>query len=179
MRPAQVTNGRYRGGYGSPVIAGGRVLQFIDDLGAKKEIVVCLAAQNGYTLWTKRISSPEKLMHAASGSPCVADSRVYIMGGRDAYCLDVKTGDLLWKHDALADSKPEPDGYVQETQFSFIIAEGIAAVVSCGRFLGLEVSTGKTVWTGPDPGGIRGTTPPRLCGSVMAKHISSIVAAPA
>ena len=152
-KPVSITPGPYAGGHSSPVIAGGKVYQYVADREGKQDIVLCLDAAHGTAKWTRRFPSPYRLMHGASGTPCIADDRVYVMGGRNAYCLDANTGTTVWMRAPLMTRKPNfPGDYLQEESSSFVVGERVAAVV-VDQFAGLDLATGKTLWTTPSPGG--------------------------
>ena len=151
--PVSVIAGPYAGGHSSPVIAGGKVYQYIADKEGRHDIVICLDSAHGTTKWIRRFEAPYRLMHGASGTPCIADNRVYIMGGRNAYCLDANTGNPFWLRISLMNRNPNfPGDYLQEESSSFVVGEGVAAVV-VDKFAGIDLATGKTLWTTPSPGG--------------------------
>ncbi|MEI6072399.1 MAG: PQQ-binding-like beta-propeller repeat protein [Verrucomicrobiae bacterium] len=152
-KPVSITPGPYAGGHSSPVIAGGKVYQYVADREGRHDIVMCLDAAHGTTKWTRRFEAPYKLMHGASATPCIVDNRVYIMGGRNAYCLDANTGTTVWLRVPLMTLAPNfPGDYLQEVSSSFVVGEGVAAVV-VDKCAGLDLATGKTLWTTPSPGG--------------------------
>ena len=76
-------------------VADGRV--FVGS--AQSHWVRCLAAADGKTLWTFFSDAPVRM------APTVADERVYF-GSDDgaAYCLDSKTGTLVWKQVPAGDA---------------------------------------------------------------------------
>jgi len=162
VHPISVAPGPYAGGHSCPVIAEGRVYQFIHDKTRKQEMVICLDAQTGATSWVQRFPSRD-VMHGASSTPCVVDGRLFVNGARMTYCLDAKTGNLIWKQDT---GVPAKDSAVrmpnQEVSSSFLLVKGIAATM-LGPCFGFEAATGKVLWNAPESGGYSGTmTTPTL-----------------
>ncbi len=152
----------YAGGDGSPVVAQGRVYMFIHDKAKNQELVVCLSAQTGDTIWIQQFTS-RPTMHNASATPCVVAGRLYITGARVSYCLDATTGASLWKQDTGVPAKdPTVNRTNQEVSSSFIVVNDIAATM-LGPCYGLNTQTGQTVWTAPESGGYSGamTSPVR------------------
>ncbi|MGD0092472.1 MAG: PQQ-binding-like beta-propeller repeat protein [Planctomycetota bacterium] len=153
----------YAGGYGCPVVAAqGRAYMFIHDKAKTREMVVCLNARTGSTIWIQQFTSRET-MHNASGTPCVVKGRLYVTGARVSYCLDAMTGALLWKQDTGVPAQdPAVNKANQEVSSSFIVVNDIAATM-LGPCHGLNTQTGNTVWTAPESGGYSGamTSPVR------------------
>jgi outer membrane protein assembly factor BamB len=117
--------GRYgSSGFGIPVLAEGRVyLGYWQPAGPKvlagpgadrhcgklpaqfdaDEIVICLDAANGKTLWQTVFPGhgwnyPAISAHDGQITTCVAAGKVLMLGATGwAYCLDAKTGDKLWE----------------------------------------------------------------------------------
>ena len=117
---------------------------FIHDKGMTQEMVVCLSAQTGSTLWIQKFTSSET-MHGASSTPCVVDGRLFVTGAHLSYCLDSMTGGVLWKQDICG------LGIRQEVSSSFIIVTNIAATI-LGPCYGLNTKTGDAIWTAQEPG---------------------------
>jgi len=154
--PVQVTSGAYAGGHGCPVVARGRAYMFIHDKAKNQEMVVCLSAQTGSTIWIQKFTSRET-MHGASATPCVVEGRLYVTGARVSYCLDAITGTELWRQDTGVPAKdPTVNRANQEVSSSFIVVSDIAATM-LGPCYGLNTQTGRTVWTAPESGGYSGT----------------------
>jgi outer membrane protein assembly factor BamB len=99
-----------------------------------EDVVYCLDAVNGKTLWkTAQPGRPKSL----SGTVCVADGRCYVSGSSgELYCLDAGSGKLLWKAKAgAANTSPlEADGKV-------------IALTSDGYPTAFDVKDGKVLWT--------------------------------
>ena len=155
VHPAHVARGAYAGGHSCPVVAGGRAYMFIHDRARTQEMVVCLSAQTGSTIWMQQFTS-RATMHGASTTPCLAEGRLYVTGARASYCLDAVTGAPLWKQDTGVPAKdPTVNRANQEVSSSFIVVKDIAATM-LGPCYGLNTRTGDTVWTAPESGGYSG-----------------------
>jgi outer membrane protein assembly factor BamB len=64
-------------------------------LGAE-DVVMCLDAETGETLWKKSFVS-EETNRSASSTPSVVGGKVFAVSRASLYCLDAESGDLLWK----------------------------------------------------------------------------------
>jgi outer membrane protein assembly factor BamB len=86
-------------GFSSPVVAGGKLILF-HRVGAE-EIVECLNATNGQTIWkhpyTATFKDPIKLDEGPRATPAISDGKVYSYGADGILlCLDMATGDKVW-----------------------------------------------------------------------------------
>ena len=97
-------------GPGGPAVANGRV--FITDFEYKTrprgmERVLALDEKTGKVLWTQQWDVNYTGMHYAYGpraTPAVDGDLVYIQGAAGMFvCLDVKTGEVVWKKDFAAE----------------------------------------------------------------------------
>ncbi len=112
------------GGYSGPAVAEGRV--FITDFVAKSgtstnnpggrdkmtgtERVLCFDANSGQELWRVEDERQYNLSYASGprATPTVDGERVYVLGAEgDLQCLQVATGDLLWKMQLAEEFKSE------------------------------------------------------------------------
>lgn len=86
--------GGYQPTFSSPVVAGNVLLCGEGLHWAKNARIVCLNIDNGKVLWTFATQ------HQAECAPFVSDGRVYLGAGNDGYyCVDLKTGRLIWHLD--------------------------------------------------------------------------------
>ena len=109
-------------GFGGPAVAGGRV--FVTDWAADPdsrtadgtERVLALDEETGAILWTHAWGATYRalLQSYAAGpmaTPTVDGDRVYVLGATGLlWCLDVETGEVVWRRDYLAEydaSMPE------------------------------------------------------------------------
>jgi outer membrane protein assembly factor BamB len=106
-----------------------------------RELVYCLDAATGATIWHTRSDSVYSRF-PQSGSPTVVGSKVYILGAaRIARCLDAATGKDLW-------SQKLPGDFRDEFYQSSVLVIGDVAVVVAGHLFGLNAATGEIVWQG-------------------------------
>ena len=114
------------------------------------EGAACLDA-NGKLLWRK--GWPGKGSHS---TPCVADGRCYVNGGKLLYCLDAATGQEVWQAPLGGDSASSP-----------LVADGILVILD-GPLTGLDARTGEKRWTASVSGG---NCSPALWASGGTKYI--------
>ncbi|MGL4513327.1 MAG: PQQ-binding-like beta-propeller repeat protein [Lacipirellulaceae bacterium] len=92
-------------GWGSFAHVSGRL--FSQEQRGDEDAVVCYDAADGKELW--RHGTPSRFVEVVSGAgprgtPTYADGRVFALGGRGVFvALDAATGEVLWKHDYVAD----------------------------------------------------------------------------
>lgn len=107
------------------------------------EVVLCLNADNGETLWTAERPS-EYTRFPQSGSPTIAEGKLFILGaGRGAQCLSAATGEEIWETKLPGEFRDE---YMQS---SFAVADGIAVVLA-DQLFGLDAASGKILWSTGD-----------------------------
>jgi outer membrane protein assembly factor BamB len=105
------------------------------------DAVLCFDAAKGDVLWRKDIPG-EPRGWDNSGTPLVAEGRLYILGtGNALYCLDVKTGDVVWKGKAEAGSGSS----------SAALLDGKVIVVA-GPLMAFDAKTGDVLWKQPAVG---------------------------
>lgn len=108
-----------------------------------EEIVYCLDAADGRTLW-KNVAPSVYTRFLQSGSPAVIDGRLYVLGaGRRARAIDAVTGQDIWETRLPGEFRDE---YMMS---SFAVVDGVA-VVLCGHLAALDAASGKLLWQG-DP----------------------------
>ncbi len=103
------------GGYSGPAVAGGRVFltdyvadsnEVANDPGTRqkrtgKERIQAFDAKTGKRLWEYAYERPYEISYAVGPrcTPTVDGALVYMLGAEgDLTCLDVETGDLIWRH---------------------------------------------------------------------------------
>jgi len=107
-------------------------------------VIVCMDAATGKTVWKRLFPGgpflPLYENVPSSGTPCVANGRLYVLGTNvEAFCLDARTGEKFW-------SAKIGSGRQRDSHCSFIVADGVAAV-SAQPLIGFDAETGKEVWT--------------------------------
>lgn len=144
------------GGNGSPAIANNRAYLYLHDKRHREERVVCLDAGTGRLRWQADFPVDRETLHEASGTPCVAGGRVYVMGARVGYCLDAANGNVVWKTDTGVPAKDPAVSGKQQEVFSSFVVEGNVAAVCAGPTFGLDARTGAERWRAPEAGGYAG-----------------------
>jgi outer membrane protein OmpA-like peptidoglycan-associated protein/outer membrane protein assembly factor BamB len=65
--------------------------------------VIRLDSQSGKEIWSKRIDKPERIF-----PPVIYGGKVYVPASKTLYCLNYKTGELLWMKDYGRDISSNP-----------------------------------------------------------------------
>lgn len=138
-------------GYTSPAVAGERLV-FLHRLG-DEEIVECLRAETGESLWRFRYSTDYEDRYGYSNgprsSPVIDAQRVYTVGALgQLHCLDLATGQLAWKQHL-------PTTYGLRQDFfgtaSTPLVEGRLLILNAGppggpSVVALDKDTGREAW---------------------------------
>jgi outer membrane protein assembly factor BamB len=102
------------------------------------DVVVCLSAADGKTLWKATFPGRPQANNAAA-TACVAGGRVYAVGSTGGvYCLRADTGEQVWATQAGSGA----------SNASPVVADG-ACVVSIGNLMALDAQTGTILWQQP------------------------------
>jgi len=100
-----------------------------------EDVVICLNAKDGKTLWRKAYPSKAGGW-GSSSTPCVADSKVFAVGGNGtAYCLDALTGEEKWMRPVSS----------REVNSSFAYLEGKLLILG-SKLMALDAETGEPKW---------------------------------
>jgi len=150
-------------GYSGPAVADGRV--FITDRQKRKgtERVLCFDAETGKSLWTHEYKARYTVSYDAGprATPTVDGDRVYTLGAMGhLFCLDVKTGNVIWQKSYLDDFNASVPiwGMVAAP---LIDGDQLIAVVGGEKSLvvSFDKMTGKELWRALDDSGV-GYSPP-------------------
>jgi outer membrane protein assembly factor BamB len=149
--------------YSGPIVAGDRV--FVTETKDRKfELVRALDRSSGRQLWETQWegSMSVPFFAAANGSwirstPALDGQRIYVAGMKDVLvCIDVQSGDILWKVDFVAATGSElPNfGFVSSP-----LVVGDHVFVQAGASLAkLDKMSGEIIWqTLKDDGGMSGS----------------------
>lgn len=111
---------------------------------AFRETIYCLDGDNGKTVW-KNENDSIYTRFPQSGSPTVADGRLYVLGaGGHVRSLDAATGDDIWKVRLPVEHRDE------YWQSSFLIVDDLA-IFLCGHMFAVSTKDGSLAWQGaPD-----------------------------
>jgi outer membrane protein assembly factor BamB len=129
----------------TPVYDDGRLF-----VGGMRDVLVCLDATNGKTIWTvdfvKRNGSPLPSFGFAS-SPLVAGDHIYAQAGGAFVKLDKKTGNIVWK--SMADGGGM-DGSAFSSPFISEIQGRTQLIVQARTELaGVDPDSGTALWRQP------------------------------
>ncbi|MEO1996005.1 MAG: PQQ-binding-like beta-propeller repeat protein, partial [Planctomycetaceae bacterium] len=142
-------------GYGSPLVAGGRVYQHARQ--ANEEVLWCLDVETGNVKWRSAKTTPFKIggggeRHGKGpkSSPVLADGRVFTMsitGSLTAW--DADSGTQLWSRNYDSQFKKSHPYWGASTS---PIVDGPRIIVHFGTdergaLVALDVSTGKEIWS--------------------------------
>lgn len=145
------------------------------------DVIHCFDAATGTTLWRKVFKDQAlNYNHRAPGlktgphmTPCVADGRLYATGALMAlYCLDAKTGEVAWQNPLPAECKKlRDDALAAETVIDMkhrfcnvhlhVVGNVLVVPASDRELTGVDIRTGKQVWTSDAAGGGTGVGPVR------------------
>jgi outer membrane protein assembly factor BamB len=109
-----------------------------------EERLVCLDLTSGDLVWDRKLDS-KYTRFTQSGTPCVADGRVYVLGAeRTARCYDAATGEVIW-------NSRIPGDFRDEFFASSFIVDGDVALIACGPLFALNTKDGSELWRGDEP----------------------------
>jgi outer membrane protein assembly factor BamB len=124
-----------------------------EKLPPKKDFYRCYDAVSGKEAWTHTVPNSAKMDYGSAprATPRIYRGKVYCIGAvGDMYCLDLKTGKVLWQKKFSEDfqaGKPPNWGYSVPP----IIADG-QVVILPRDLVALDPNTGKVMWTGKATG---------------------------
>ena len=151
----QVWQAKVGAGYGSPLVADGRVYQHARQ--GEDEVVWCLDLKTGAVKWRKSYATPFKIGGGAErhgkgpkSSPTIADGRVFVMsitGTLSAW--DADSGKLLWRKNFNSRFQKSHPFWGSSNS---LIVDGNRVIAHFGNdkegvLAALDVATGKVVWT--------------------------------
>jgi outer membrane protein assembly factor BamB len=110
--------------------------RFPTEVTTRDNVVLCLDAETGKTVW-KKVFPGAEAEFGASSTPCVSGGKVYV-AGTDArvYCLDAKTGEPVWQAQVGKGAK----------NCSLLVEAGVA-ILPGGPLTGFDAQSGKVLWS--------------------------------
>lgn len=118
---------------------------------SEEDIVFCLDAKTGATLW-KQARPSRSTRWSSSTTPCVGGGGVYFLGAKcTAYALDAVTGAERWTA-PIAGTTEAGNG----CNSSFAFADGRLYVMA-GRLVAMDAATGKVLWEKKEATGFSGS----------------------
>jgi outer membrane protein assembly factor BamB len=138
-------------GYGSPAVADQRLV-YMHRVG-DEEIVECLAAETGASLWQVRYATRFEDRYGYNNgpraSPVIDEGRVFTMGAEARLqCLSLASGQIIWRRDLRAEYKVRQDFFGTA---STPLVDGRLLIVNVGApggpcVVGLDKTTGREIW---------------------------------
>ncbi len=116
---------------------------------ATDDIVLCLDAATGQTLWKTRIPARGRnLQHHKNGpynmSPAVSDGRVFALGmDGDLYAFDALTGEPLWSRKIGSNNSHH--------SIALSAVPGVVIAPTARVWSGFDAATGEPLWTSKVP----------------------------
>lgn len=136
-------------GDATPALVGDRLYVFARQ--GEEEVVLCLNAASGETLWTRgyeaqAVRGPASRHPGPRSSPAVAEGKVVTLGvGGVVYCLDAATGNVAWHKDPFPEAVPR-----FFTAMSPLVVDGMAIVhlgePGNGAIIAYDLATGDEEW---------------------------------
>jgi outer membrane protein assembly factor BamB len=140
-------------GYSTVAVAGGKAVTMIQR--DKSELVICLDAANGKTVWEAKIGPgyQNKFGDGPRATPAIDGNRVYVQSvNGPVVCLGLDKGKEVWRVDLLKEFKAENIDWGLSA--SPLIEGDLVLVIPGAKSAGvaaLNKKDGKTVWkTGND-----------------------------
>lgn len=155
QQPQQQWQTQVGDGYGSPVLAAGRLFVLTGD--GNKEFVTAIAADSGEVLWVfdypidfKPNGYALKFGKGPFATPLVVDGRVYTVGvSGQVYCLQASDGQVLWHHGFDGDLDDDRLLFCGNTVSPLLVDNKVIVHVgneTQGRMLALDAQSGKVHW---------------------------------
>jgi outer membrane protein assembly factor BamB len=151
--PKELWRHRVGPGWSSMIVVDGHLVT--QEQRDQSEVVVCYDAATGKEEWSHGDKSrfEETLAGAGPrGTPTFHNGRVYALGGKGVLnCLQAATGDVVWSHDVVADTKASVPqwGY----SVSPLISDGMVIVFAAGteegKMLAYRADSGEQAWERP------------------------------
>ncbi len=142
-------------GYAGPAVRRGRVYLLDYDRDQSEDAFRCLSLADGREIW--RFSYPVRIKrnHGMSRTvPAVTDKFAVGLGPKcQVYCVDADTGRPVWIKDLAAECGTRvPPWYAGQCP----LIDGDAVILAPGAdplLMAVELSSGRVMWTTPNPGG--------------------------
>jgi outer membrane protein assembly factor BamB len=148
-------------GYASPLLAGGRILQFARQ--GDEEVAMAIDPSSGKILWQRNYAAPYEPVQSAArhgkgpkSTPLYYDGKLYTFGISGILsCFDAATGELEWRKEYSKDFKATWPQF--GTSMSPVVGDGlIVALIGTnddGAIVAYEAKSGaqKWIWKGDGP----------------------------
>lgn len=143
-------------GYAAPAVEGGRVYLLDYDQAQQADALRCLSLADGAELWRRSYPVRIKFNHGMSRTiPAVGGGAVVSIGPKcHVLCVDAISGAYRWGIDLVREhGTREPPWYAGQCP---LIDGGRAILAPAGPralLMAVDLATGATAWTTPNPGG--------------------------
>jgi outer membrane protein assembly factor BamB len=107
-----------------------------------EDALVCLDFETGKTVWKASLPGAP-VGRVASSTPCVADGKVFAVGSRRVWCVNLDDGRVLWE---------SPFAKKKGTGASPLFLDG-TLVVNADQLIAFDAATGKQLWKQDKAGG--------------------------
>jgi len=138
------------GGLSGLSVSNGRLLVAERDPGNRNDVVRCLDASNGESLWRAEFPAPGKLDYgeAPRATPVVSDGRVFFLGAfGDLRCLDLTNGKPIWNRQLMKEFHVKLPTW--GTCSTPLLVAGLLIVnpgAPDASLVALDPATGRTLW---------------------------------
>ncbi|MEI6696573.1 MAG: PQQ-binding-like beta-propeller repeat protein [Bacteroidota bacterium] len=140
-------------GHAAAAIFNGKVYVLDYNEAKKADVLKCMSLETGEALWRRSYSVHIKRNHGISRTiPAVTEKYIVSIGPKGhVMCVNTDKGDFLWGIDLEKEYAAEIPFW--NTGQCPLIENGIAIIAPGGTSLmiGVDCSTGKTVWKTPNP----------------------------
>ena len=141
-------------GHASPIAVDGKIYLFTRNEDKKQEVLDCLDAETGKTIWSEAYTGGYDHMNkdwkGSRATPTIDGNFIYTFGSQGhLVCRNLSDGKAVWTKNVVADTKAEP---IEWGQASSPLIVGNHIFVQNGRGAGCPVAvavdkqTGKIVW---------------------------------
>ncbi|MCZ7648906.1 MAG: PQQ-like beta-propeller repeat protein [Planctomycetota bacterium] len=122
----------------NPHAEGARIIDKVDATGERiADLIFCLDAKTGKQLWRTEFPGGQtdgQYHFPASGTPAVADGKVYVAGSAGTYCVAAEDGKELWK------------AATNFTNSSPLVLQGLVVIGYKNGLVAYDAQTGAVRW---------------------------------
>lgn len=148
-------------GYSTVSVVGELLVTMGYDDAAGQDTVYCFNAVSGEELWRHSFTAAIwNLAHEGGtvNTPSFDGERVFVLNREgNLFCLDAKSGDVLWHVFLMAMGNPQELEYPRWGFSGSPVVLDDGVYLNCGKLLSIERATGKVLWASEDFGHAYGT----------------------
>jgi outer membrane protein assembly factor BamB len=153
--PTRVWEAPLGGGFGSPVVSGGKVYLLTQE--GPNEVIRCLDDATGEQRWQHSYAARFESDQGSGprASPALSGGRLFTVGGTGImHCLDATSGNVIWSKDLMQEFAAQPPRW--GVSFSPLVDGERVYVQPGGRngnsVAALDVASGNVLWKSLDDG---------------------------